>query len=87
MAKWIIDGRPELDMFSYDIRRFAHALTSNKTWIDERSHESYAKNYEIVYPHDEPLASRNMFCDALHGELLNVSAVTRRTASCSRSVL
>ena len=61
-------------MFSYDIRRFPHSLTNNMTWIKERSHESYAKNYEIVYPHDEPLASRNMFRDALHEELLQVRA-------------
>ena len=26
----------------------------------ERSHEAYAKNYSMVFPHDEPLAGRNM---------------------------
>ena len=75
MAKWIIDGRPEMDMFSYDIRRFAHALTNNNKWVKERSHESYAKNYDIVYPNDEPLASRNMFTDAIHEELIKLSFV------------
>ena len=47
-------------------RRFHSSLTSNKKWNRERSHESYAKNYSIVYQHDEPLASRNMRCDPFH---------------------
>ncbi|XP_023228229.1 sarcosine dehydrogenase, mitochondrial-like [Centruroides sculpturatus] len=71
LARWIFYGRPELDMYSYDIRRFSSKLTNNKQWIKERSHESYAKNYSIVYPHDEPLASRNMRKDPFHEELLN----------------
>ena len=47
-------------------RRFHTSLTSNSKWSVERSHESYAKNYSVVYPHDEPLASRNMRCDPFH---------------------
>lgn len=47
-------------MFSYDIRRFAPSLTRKGSWVRQRSHEAYAKNYSIVYPHDEPLASRKM---------------------------
>lgn len=47
-------------MFSYDIRRFSPDLTRNADWVRQRSHEAYAKNYSIVYPHDEPLASRKM---------------------------
>ncbi|XP_046441775.1 sarcosine dehydrogenase, mitochondrial-like isoform X2 [Daphnia pulex] len=60
LAKWIVQGRPDFDMFSYDIRRFSPDLTRNTDWIRQRSHEAYAKNYSIVYPHDEPLASRKM---------------------------
>ncbi|XP_015921050.1 sarcosine dehydrogenase, mitochondrial [Parasteatoda tepidariorum] len=75
LARWIVHGRPELDMFNYDIRRFTEKLTDNSKWIKERSHESYVKNYSIVYPHDEPLASRNMIKDAFHEELLNTGCV------------
>ncbi|XP_072604321.1 sarcosine dehydrogenase, mitochondrial isoform X1 [Vulpes vulpes] len=70
LAHWIIQGRPEKDMYSYDIRRFHHLLTDHRRWIRERSHESYAKNYSVVFPHDEPLAGRNMRTDPLHEELL-----------------
>uniref|UniRef100_A0A1A8PTX8 Sarcosine dehydrogenase, mitochondrial n=3 Tax=Nothobranchius TaxID=28779 RepID=A0A1A8PTX8_9TELE len=66
LAHWIIHGRPEKDMYGYDIRRFHSSLTDNKRWIRERSHESYAKNYSVVFPFDEPLASRNMRKDPFH---------------------
>lgn len=75
LARWVINGRPELDMYGYDIRRFNAKLTHNASWIKERSHESYAKNYSIVYPHDEPLASRNMKKDPFHEELLAAGCV------------
>lgn len=70
LAEWIIHGRPSLDMYGYDIRRFNPDLTANARWIKERSHEAYAKNYSMVFPHDEPLAGRNMRKDALYEELL-----------------
>ncbi|KAA8584213.1 hypothetical protein FQN60_007998, partial [Etheostoma spectabile] len=66
LAHWIIHGRPEKDMYGYDIRRFHNSLTDNTRWIRERSHESYAKNYSVVFPFDEPLASRNMRKDPFH---------------------
>ncbi|XP_042193532.1 sarcosine dehydrogenase, mitochondrial [Callorhinchus milii] len=75
LAHWIIHGSPEKDMFGYDIRRFHHSLTQNNRWIRERSHESYAKNYSVVFPHDEPLAGRNMRQDPLHQELLRCGCV------------
>ncbi|KAB7498129.1 Sarcosine dehydrogenase, mitochondrial, partial [Armadillidium nasatum] len=48
MAHWIVKGRPELDMFGYDIRRFNPSLNNNKSWAIERSHEAYAKNYSTI---------------------------------------
>uniref|UniRef100_A0A8C7JAL2 Sarcosine dehydrogenase, mitochondrial n=1 Tax=Oncorhynchus kisutch TaxID=8019 RepID=A0A8C7JAL2_ONCKI len=83
LAHWIIHGRPEKDMYGYDIRRFHHSLTDNNKWIRERSHESYAKNYSVVFPFDEPLASRNMRTDPFHKVLLDIlfckPLVTRTT--------
>lgn len=66
LAKWIINGRPDLHMFAYDIRRFSKKQRQSMDWATERSHESYAKNYSIVFPHDEPLAGRNFKMDAFH---------------------
>ncbi|XP_055081701.1 sarcosine dehydrogenase, mitochondrial isoform X2 [Periophthalmus magnuspinnatus] len=75
LAHWIIHGRPERDMYGYDIRRFHHSLTDNNRWIRERSHESYAKNYSVVFPFDEPLASRNMRRDPFHQVLTEKGCV------------
>ncbi|XP_062269284.1 sarcosine dehydrogenase, mitochondrial [Platichthys flesus] len=75
LAHWIIHGRPEKDMYGYDIRRFHNSLTDNARWIRERSHESYAKNYSVVFPFDEPLASRNMRKDPFHQVLTEQGCV------------
>ena len=47
-------------------RRFYQPMTSNQKWLKERSHESYAKNYALVFLHDQPLASRKMRLDPLY---------------------
>jgi hypothetical protein len=69
LANWIVDGRPEFDLYGYDIRRFCPEVSRSKQWVKERSHEAYAKNYSMVFTHDEPLAGRNMKKDPLHEEL------------------
>ena len=60
LANWILDGRPAFDLYGYDIRRYCPQVSKDKQWVKERSHEAYAKNYSMVFPHDEPLAGRNM---------------------------
>lgn len=75
LARWVVHGHPELDMYGYDIRRFHSSITPNQKWLRERSHESYAKNYSMLFPHDEPLASRNMRRDPFHQVLLDRGCV------------
>ncbi len=55
LAEWIVKGRPSLDIYGYDIRRYHPALSNNPAWVNQRSHESYAKNYAMVFPHDQAL--------------------------------
>lgn len=66
LALWIINGRPDLHMYSYDIRRFTLEEMKNIDWVKERSHESYATNYGIVFPNDQFLAGRNFQTDPFH---------------------
>lgn len=66
LAIWIKKGRPQLPMFAYDIRRFTPSMREDRAWITETSHESYAKNYSIVYPNDQFLAGRNIKIDVFH---------------------
>lgn len=75
MAQWIVNGRPDLHMFSYDIRRFDPEQTRNSEWIKSRSQESYARNYYIVFPNDERLAGRNFQRGPFHEELVNAGCI------------
>ncbi|XP_043254567.1 sarcosine dehydrogenase, mitochondrial isoform X1 [Colletes gigas] len=75
IAHWIINGRPNRYMFNYDIRRFIPEQRNNLIWTNERSHEAYAKNYNIVFPHDEPLSGRNFKKDPFHDLFVEEGAV------------
>lgn len=75
IAEWILNGRPSLHMYAYDIRRFSQKQTGNLQWATERSHEAYTKNYSIVFPHDESLAGRNLCLDPLHSVMLQNGAM------------
>jgi len=75
LARWAIHGRPSLDMYGYDVRRFCPEVSKDRIWVDERSHEAYAKNYAMVFPHDEPLAGRNRKKDPLHNLLESAGCV------------
>ncbi|XP_011689604.1 PREDICTED: sarcosine dehydrogenase, mitochondrial [Wasmannia auropunctata] len=75
IALWIINGRPDKHMFLQDIRRFIPEQRKNSIWVNERSHEAYAKNYNIVFSHDEHLSGRNLKTDPFHNFLVNEGAV------------
>lgn len=75
VAAWITDGAPTVDMFSMDVARFHPQCTRDARWVEDRTHESYAKTYSIVFPHDEPLAGRKMRHSALYDTLLQRGCV------------
>lgn len=66
LAIWISQGRPELAMFPYDIRRFTPSVREDRALITERSFESYGDTFSIKYPHDQPLAGRNHKISVFH---------------------
>lgn len=66
LALWIINGRPDLHMYSYDVRRFTLEQMQDVAWAKERSHESYATNYATVFPNDQFLAGRNFQTGPFH---------------------
>lgn len=75
LTKWILTGSPEVDLFSFDCARFHPASVKSDTWVKDRTHESYAKTYAIVFPHDESLAGRQSRKSALYDELLSRGCV------------
>lgn len=74
LALWIIHGKPDLPMFHFDVQRFTKEQKHNRKWAIERSHESYVRNYSLVFPHDQPLAGRNFKKSPLHYDMLNSNA-------------
>lgn len=69
LAQWITTGAPSVDMFSYEPGRFHPNTAADAGWVKQRTHESYAKTYAIVFPSDEPLAGRGMRTSALYESL------------------
>lgn len=75
VATWIVEGSPSVDLFSYDVARYHPDCVRRDRWIEDRTHESYAKTYAIVFPHDEPLAGREVRKSALYETLLERGCV------------
>mmetsp|Transcript_78243 Transcript_78243/g.171538 ORF Transcript_78243/g.171538 Transcript_78243/m.171538 type:complete len:911 (-) Transcript_78243:312-3044(-) len=75
VANWVVDGSPSVDMFSMDIARFHPDTPRDNRWVEDRTHESYAKTYSIVFPHDEPLSGRGARKSSLHELLLEQGCV------------
>jgi glycine cleavage system aminomethyltransferase T/glycine/D-amino acid oxidase-like deaminating enzyme len=57
MAQWIVDGEPELDLWTMDIRRFGIQYRS-RAYTLARTTEVYATYYDIHYPNEERQAGR-----------------------------
>lgn len=66
---------PTVDLFQFDVARFHPSTVRDSRWVEDRTHESYAKTYSIVFPHDEPIAGRQMRKSAVYEALLNRGCV------------
>jgi len=69
LAEWVVTGAPKVDLFGYDPARFHATTVADATWVKDRTHESYAKTYAIVFPSDEALAGRGARRSALYEPL------------------
>ena len=57
MGEWIVDGRPEWDVWPLDVRRFGRQYRS-QSYTLARSYEALSQYYDIKYPGEEKLAGR-----------------------------
>ena len=57
MGEWIVDGRPEWDVWPLDLRRFGRQYAS-QAYTLARSYEALSQYYDIKYPGEEKLAGR-----------------------------
>ncbi len=74
IAEWILEGRPGLDLWPLDIRRFApHHGT--RAFMYPRAIEHYAHHYKMRYPGQEASSARHLRLSALHARLKAHGAV------------
>ena len=74
LAEWIIDGRPSLDLWSFDVRRFG-PFHAESPYLDQRALQSYGRYYKLHWPFEETQAGRKIKCSPLYDELKQAGAV------------
>ena len=84
MAEWIVDGRPSLDLWSLDIRRFS-AHHHSRHFLDGRAVELYGKHYTMKWPIEEPESARGIRRSPLYWMLKERGAVFGSKAGWERA--
>lgn len=73
MAEWIVDGQPEWDITTMDVRRFGRHLRS-RPYARVKALDAYSRYYDIVYPHEEREAGRPLRVSPAYGRLCELRA-------------
>ncbi len=68
MAEWILEGRPSLDLWPLDVRRFAFHHTTHH-FMGSRMVELYAHHYKLAAPGSEHVTARGVKRSPLHDAL------------------
>ncbi|HWL68392.1 MAG TPA: FAD-dependent oxidoreductase [Geminicoccus sp.] len=74
MANWITQGDPGMDLWPFDIRRFARQQ-ANRRYLAERSSEAYGNYYSIHWPVEELASARGARRSPLYDTLKARGAV------------
>ena len=74
MAEWILDGRPSLDLWPLDVRRFAFHHTT-RHFMYPRAVELYGHHYKLSAPGREHTSARGVRRSPLHAVLGERGAV------------
>jgi len=67
LSEWIVDGRPEWDMWVMDSRRYGHY--ADQAYVVDKAIELYGNEYAIGFPHDEWPAGRPRLSSPLYETL------------------
>ena len=73
VAEWIVDGQPEYDVASMDVRRFGAHDRSRRLRL-ARALEAYSKYYDVVYPGEERESGRPLRVSAAYPRLRELGA-------------
>ena len=74
MGEWIVDGRPEWDVWPLDLRRFGRQYAS-QAYTLARSYEALSQYYDIKYPGEEKLAGRPLRVSPVYTRHRELAAV------------
>ncbi len=73
-AEWILEGRPSLDLWPLDVRRFSFHHTT-RHFIGPRMVELYGHHYKLAAPGSEKVSVRGIRRSPLHDRLAGMGAV------------
>ena len=68
LAEWIVEGRPTMDLWSVDVRRFS-PWANNRAFLRERVTETLGLHYQMAWPNRELDTGRNLRRSPLHDRL------------------
>jgi 4-methylaminobutanoate oxidase (formaldehyde-forming) len=74
IAEWMLEGRPSLDLWPLDVRRFSFHHTT-KHFLGPRMVELYAHHYQLAPPGTERVSGRGIRRSPLHDVLAGRGAV------------
>lgn len=74
MAEWMLDGRPSLDLWPLDVRRFSFHHTT-RHFLGPRMVELYGHHYKLSPPGSEKATMRGIRRSPLHDRLAGRGAV------------
>ncbi len=84
IAEWIVDGTPEWDVSTMDVRRFgAHA--ASRTWAATKALDGYSRYYDVVYPGQEWTAGRPLRRSPVWPRLATLDAALGEKAGWERA--
>ncbi len=83
MAEWIIEGRPSLDLWRADIRRFGSQF-ADRVYATTRAVEVYARNYTVHLPLEEFESARPLRTSPPYPRLVTLGAVFGEKAGWER---
>ncbi len=74
MAEWILEGRPQNDLWPFDLRRFGK-LHTGPAYLRDVSVDAYSRYYVVAWPNEERKAGRGARRSPFHDKLLAKGAV------------
>jgi sarcosine dehydrogenase len=83
LAEWIVEGKPTLDLWSVDIRRFGRTM-NNRSFLRERVTEVLGLHYQMAWPNREPETGRDLRLSPLHETLKAAGASFGQKAGLER---